>query len=165
MLYPLSNYWLFNAESEVVHHYETISETGSELPDPSDSTCHIYQSIPEAISGHYSKGAIEELSKCNWFYGNITEEQAEAEMSFGKTNRFLVRHTMTTLILSARINGWSRHTVINRSPQGYCLGGGDKHFKTISELIAHHRQCFSFYDGFLLGTPCDKRSSGMAAHA
>ncbi len=80
----LTQLWLkfvFNNASEVVHHYETILGTGSELPDPSDSTRHLYDTIPEAISGHYSKGAIEKFTKCNWF---ITEEQVEAEMSIGK---------------------------------------------------------------------------------
>ena len=75
--------------------HETIPETSSEMP-------HQYDIIPEppleadhyyeAIKGIYSKGKPADLTKYNWFHGNISEEQANVALidkHYGGINTFL----------------------------------------------------------------------------
>ena len=73
----------------------------------------------------------------------------------------MVRHTSDTVILSSRINGWSRHDVITRSPKGYCLDQKEEWFQTMSEMIEHYTQ-FPINEKFkqVLGNPSDRQSSG-----
>ena len=94
-----------------------------------------------------------------WFYGNITEEQTKAELSFGNGNSFLVRNTLT---LSSKIRGWVQHTVINYGPEGYCLEGKDRHFRSVREMIAHYQNFpIDKENQQVLGKACDRKSSGM----
>lgn len=114
---------------------------------------------------HYAKGVPVKLINCDWFYGNVTEEQAEAELSTGgASNKFLVRKTSKTLILSSKIQEECRHNTINYSPKGYNLDGRDSSFSDISELIAHYQK-FSIDEErhWLLGVACDRKTSGTVA--
>ena len=76
-----------------------------------------------------------------------TEEQ--------NSNFFLVRQSAEGLILSARLQGWIEHFTINWSPEGYCLQGRKKLFKTILEMITHYRM-FPVEETQKLGTACDR---------
>ena len=107
---------------------------------------------------HYNKGTPAELNKYHWFYGNITEEQAKAELGLGNSNAFLVRYTSDTLILS-----WGlQHTTIHCNPGGYCLEGRDRHFWSIPEMIGYY-QYYPIEEKRLqvLGKACDRRSKGI----
>lgn len=114
---------------------------------------HYYSKIYE--SAPLLHGVPEELRKCRWFRGKITEEQAEAELSVGRYNEFLVRYTNNTLILSARTAGWIHHDIINHGPHGYHLEGRDVHFRSISEMIEHYQE-FPITErcNQVLGIPC-----------
>ena len=134
---------------QVPHHYETIPGTSSDLP-------HHYK-----ISGIYSKGKPTDLMKYNWYHGNISEEQAEVAMNYGKGNTFFVQHTENKLILSYRIKGWRTHDIIHRSPKGYHLEGKEKVFKTVSEMIEHYKQ-FPISGEQVLGSAVDRALSGTS---
>lgn len=110
----------------------------------------------------YTKGMLPEFTDHYWFYGNISDEQATAELSLGNSNTFLVRHTSDTLMLSSRISGWRYDQVIHCSPEGYWLEGKEQQFKSITGLIAHYQKFpIEEQDQQVLGMPCDRRSSGI----
>ena len=111
----------------------------------------------------YTKGILADLKKYHWFYGNITEEQTKAELNIGIGNIFLVQHNSDHLIISFRIRGWDQHTAVHYSPEGYCLEGKDKHFRSIPEMIAHYQK-YPIEEKYLqvLGRGCDRRSSGTS---
>jgi hypothetical protein len=98
-----------------------------------------------------------ELKEYNWFYGNVTEEQARVELS--ALNGFLVRHTSNTLILSTRMKGWRKDYVITNGPEGYWLEGKGQKFKSVSELIVHY-QNFPLDKQQVLGVASDRTASG-----
>ena len=136
---------------EVPHHYETI-------PDPSDLPHH-YDTINDGSI--YSKGKPADLTKYNWYHGNITEEQAEVAFA-GYLDGFLVRHTSKDLILSSVSYGWYSHDIIHRSPEGYRLDGKEMVFKTVHEMIQYYK-LFLFTKNRVLGVAADRNSSGMVA--
>ena len=111
---------------------------------------------------HYTKGTPAELNKHHWFYGNITEEQTNVELSSGDSNHFLVRHTSDILILSFKMRGWVQHITIHHSPEGFCLEGKDRHFQSVPEMIAYYQK-YPIEEKRLqvLGKACDRRSSGI----
>ena len=102
-----------------------------------------------------------ELIKHDWFYGEMTEEQVERVLSIGDDNIFLVRQSGNSLILSSRIRGWRHCYVIERSPRGYYLEGKDMHFKNISEMLTHYQKVPIDENKQVLGTACNRKSSGM----
>ena len=136
---------------QVPHHYESIPETSSDLP-------HHYEIINN--SGTYSKGKPTELMKYNWYHGNISKEQAEITLSTGQGNPFLVWHSGNKLTLSYTTKGWISHDIIHRSPEGYCLEGREKLFKTVCEVIDHYKR-FPIVKDQVLGKAADKVSSSM----
>ena len=74
--------------SEIPHQYETI-------PGPPLEADHHYETIKEI----YSKGKPADLTKYNWFHGNIiSEEQANVALEqHGNMNRFLIRQSTHNL--------------------------------------------------------------------
>ncbi len=101
-------------------------------------------SVPEELHEYdiisiYTKGEPEQLTKHNWYYGNITKEQAEAAFSLETKNGFLVRVSADNLVLTRQVLGWISHDIIHRSPRGYRLNGKDKLFQSIPEMIAHYQ--------------------------
>ena len=115
----------------------------------------------ETISD-YSKGVPVELTKHNWFYGEITAEQEEIALSIGKQNNFLVRQLANSLVLSLIIRGWRHQYVIELSPRGYCLEGKDVYFRNVSEMLTHYQKVpIDDKNTQVLGTACDRTSSGM----
>ena len=130
---------------EMPHHYDTIS-------DPH------YETISD--KGIYSKGKPADLMKYDWYHGNITEEQAEIAISTGYNNRFLVRHSDLSLILSKSIAGWKSHDIIHRSPEGYRLEGKEKVFKTVPEMIAYYK-LFPIKEDQVLGKTVKKVLPGI----
>ena len=133
------------------HQYETIPEASSDLP-------HHYDTIND--DSIYSKGKPADLTKYNWYHGNIAEEQAEVAFGAGNITRFLVRHTNNNLILSSVTCGWYSHDIIHRSPEGYRLNGKNKVFKTVPEMIEHYR-LFPFKRQCGLGIAVDRTSPGL----
>jgi hypothetical protein len=109
-------------------------------------------------TSYYTKGAPVELKEHNWFYGNITEEQADVELD--GSNGFLVRHSSNTFILSTRMRGWKEDYVIDHSPEGYWLKEIGQIFKSIPEMIAHY-QSFPIEEQQVLGMACDRTVSGI----
>jgi hypothetical protein len=97
-----------------------------------------------------------ELKEYKWFYGNITEEQADVELG---PNSFLVRHTSNTLILSKKMRGRREDYVINYNPESYWLKGNGQMFKSVPELIVHY-QNFPIEEQHVLGVACDRTVSG-----
>ena len=141
--------------------YAEISSSTYETPSTPiyhmiTNTNHHYDAISE-----YSKGVPVELTKHDWFYGEMTEEQVERVLSCGNDNRFLVRQLRNSLILSSRILGWRHCYVIKRSPTGYYLEGKDMYFKNISEMLTHYKKVPIDENDQVLGTACDRKSSGM----
>ena len=99
-----------------------------------------------------------------WFHGGIDEDQAETLLSKGKSNRFLVRSTLSGLVLSLRISGWSHHLAINHTTEGFCyLRRKNGCFKSVAEMIAHYqRYPIDFVTpNQTLGYPCDQKSKGI----
>lgn len=132
------------------HDYDTISGMGLEIPE-----------LQEITESTITNGLLAELREYDWFHGKLTTEHAEADLSIGHHNKFLVRYSNNTLILSARICGWNRQDVINCSPGGCYLDGKDKHFRSTSEMIEYYQkfpideECHQ-----VLGIPCNQQSSG-----
>ena len=135
---------------QVPHHYETIPETSSDLP-------HHYDIFNDSVI--YSKEKTTDLMKYNWYHGNISEEQAEIAIADGNVNKFLVRHSDNKLILSHVAKGWRLHDVIHLSPEGYCLEGKEKMFKTVPAMIQHYK-LFPIALDQVLGFAVDKTLSG-----
>jgi hypothetical protein len=103
-----------------------------------------------------------EFAQHFWFYGNITEEQATAELSLGNSNTFLVRGAADIHLLCLRIGGWRYDLAINRSIEGYWLEGKNLVFKSIPGVIAHYQKYpIEEEDQQVLGVACDRRSSGI----
>jgi hypothetical protein len=98
-----------------------------------------------------------ELKEYNWFFGNITGEQATAKLGL---NGFLVRCTSNTLILSTSMRGWRWDYIINNSPEGYWLKGKGQIFKSILEMIVHY-QSFPIEEQKILVTTRDRTVSGI----
>ena len=109
---------------------------------------------------HYTKGTPAELNKYHWFYGNITKEQTNVELTFRCSNDFLVRHTSDILILSLKIRGCVQHITIHYSPEGYHLEGKDRYFHSVPEMIAYYQK-YPIEELQVLGKACDRRSSGI----
>ena len=111
--------------------------------------------------GAYCKGNPADLTTRNWFHGSISEEQANTALSTSNHNKFLVRQSNHSLILSNKINGWKSHSIIHHSPEGYRLEGKERVFKTVPEMIAHYQKFpISNRNLQVLGTPIDKAASG-----
>ena len=92
---------------------------------------------PSADKSLFSSGNYNSLSG---YQGTITKEEADAALSVGSGNVFMVREGPTGLVLSRRISGWKSHTTIHHDPaMGYRLEGRKKWFETVSELIMHYR--------------------------
>ena len=121
-------------------HYETISEPQ-------------YETIKDVYSK--KKPAHADLTKYNWFHGNISEEQANVALQCEKHNNFLVRGSIHSLILSKKSNGWKSHDIIHHSPEGYRLEGKEEVFKNVPEMIAHYQQ-FPIHKDRILGKAIDK---------
>lgn len=136
-------------DAVAAHHYDTITDIPLETP-------HHYHTI----AGIYSKGEPVDLVKYNWYHGSISEDQANAALSTGSYNRFLVRTSACKLVLSKAINGWKSHDIIQRSPKGYRLGGQGKLFKSIPEMVSYYQQ-LPISGTQLLGTGIDKQFSGI----
>ena len=133
------------------HHYETIP---SDLP-------HHYDTIND--SGIYFKGKPVDLMKCNWYHGNVSEEQAKITLeSMQFCNSFLVRHLENKLILSCRFLGWISHDIIHRSPGGYHLEGKEEEFKSVPEMIKHYKK-FPIRRNDTLETAAEKTLSDRAS--
>jgi hypothetical protein len=120
----------------------------------SDSPFH--KVTPQPLSS-YTEAAPVELDMHNWFFGNITEEQATVELS--GSNGFLVRHTSNTLILSTRMRGWRKDYVIDHSPEGYWLKEIGQIFKSVPQLIEHYQK-FPIEEQQVLGVVSDRTASG-----
>ena len=135
---------------KILHQYEAIPETSSDLP-------HHYDIINRGSI--YSKGMPADLTKYDWYHGNITEEQADMALSIGNANRFLVRHTNNSLILSSVSNGCHSHDIIHRSPEGYRVDGKEEVCKTVLEIIGHYN-LYPFRGNLVLGKAVDRNSSG-----
>ena len=117
---------------------------------------HLYEDI--------SPFSDSQMKQHYWFHGGIDEDQAEALLSKGESNRFLVRSTLNGLVLSLRISGWSHHLPINHTtPEGFCyLRRKNGCFKSIAEMIAHYqRYPIDFITpNQTLGHPSDRKSTG-----
>ena len=100
-----------------------------------------------------------ELTKHDWFYGEMTDEQVERVLSIKNQNNFLVRQSGNSLILSSRLQGTRHCSVIERSPRGYYLEGKDMHFKNISEMLTHYQKVPIDENEQVLGTACNRKSS------
>ena len=148
----------------LLHRIIFISSTKSSVIFALPAGYSYISSSPNVSSpSHYTKGTPAELKKYHWFYGNITEEQTNVELTFGGTsNHFLVRHTSDILILSFKIRGWIQHIPIHYSSEGYCLEGKDRHFQSVPEMIAYYQK-YPIEEKHLqvLGKACDRRSSGI----
>ena len=120
-------------------HYDTISDTfhGHSRTIPKTTTDHQYHYICTNI---YSKGEPEDLAKHKWYHGKVTREQADAALGIGNYDKFIVRHSCDTLILSRARVGRISHTIIQRSPKGYQLEGCSEVFDTIPDMITHYKQ-------------------------
>ena len=165
----------FTDLDKLVSHYQehVIQKLGIKLGPPCSKTLPHYEIIPdvptkssphyETISDKriYSRGQPSDLLKHSWYHGRISEEQANAALSMGNNNTFLVRQSSNALILSKRVNGWKSHDIIHRSPEGYRLEGKEKVFKSVSELIEHYQKFPIKESGNqVLGSGIDKQLTG-----
>ena len=109
-------------------------------------------------TGVYCKGIPADLTRYHWYYGEITEEGSISVLY--QEASFLVRQFADNIILSAKLQGWIKHFIINRSPEGYCLQGRKNIFKTIPEMITHYQK-FPVDGTQKLGTACDRLTPSM----
>ena len=120
------------------------------------ASAHHYETIKDRDI-IYSHGNPSELTSFNWYHGTITREQADAALSMGRDNEFLIWQSTNNLVLSMRINGWASHNMIQRSSSGYCLNRKSRGFRSVPEMVAHYQQfpiCESTQQ--VLATACRK---------
>ena len=96
----------------------------------------------ETIKGVRTKEELVDLTKYNWYHGNLTEDEAEVTFNLSgcNGNYFFVRQDPGNgMMLSRIVKGWKSHNKILHSPEGVHLKGEKESFKSIPKMIAHYQ--------------------------
>lgn len=93
----------------------------------------------ETITGVCTREELADLTKYNWYRGDITEE--EITNLSGCRDCFFVRHTPDNdMIFSKDVKGRKSHNMILRSPEGFYLEGKREKLESIPIMIYHYQQ-------------------------
>ena len=100
-------------------------------------------------------------TKYQWYHDSITEEQALVILKGMNENRFLIRSTEDSFILSCQLSGYIYHFSIQHDQSGYFLEFREERFQSIPDLVTHYQKVPSMIHTQLLGTACNKADTGI----
>ena len=83
---------------------------------------------------------VGNLGRFDWYHGSVNKEEAEAALSAGRGNMFMVRVEGTNLVLSRTVNGCVSHENIQWTPDRYYkLEGMLRCFKSFPDMMEYYQ--------------------------
>jgi len=101
----------------------------------------------------------EEDNFAKWFHGVISRREAEELLEGKSSGTFLVRVAESRFgySLSLTHEGEIKHFMIDLKDDLYILVGNRRRFKTLRDVVVHHKSHMVTSDGDLLIYPADKK--------